>query len=159
MKTNLSSRILLRTTPMMVLCCLLASSASAIAQSDDGTGRGQPFHCSNRTLHGDYGFTLIGEILGPGLQFRGVVMQHYDGKGSFLQVDHIVLNGMPPAQEWTPGTGTYAVNPDCTGSAVITVPGNPLSPINLHFVVVKHGTEIHQVVDANAVTAIGIKVE
>jgi len=32
-------------------------------------------------------------------------------------------------------------------------------PINLHFVVVRHGTEIHQVVDASAVTAIAIKVE
>ena len=136
----------------MIVCSLLIVASSARADDRDKT-------CSNRTLQGDYGFTLLGEILGPGFQFRGVVMQHYDGKGSLSQVDHIVLNGMPPLQEWTPGTGTYTVNPDCTGSAVITVPGNPLSPINLHFVVVKHGTEIHQVVDANAVTAIGIKVE
>jgi hypothetical protein len=36
----------------------------------------------------------------------------------------------------------------------------PLNPeVKLHFVVVRHGTEIHQVVDANAVTAIGIKVK
>ena len=59
----------------------------------------------------------------------------------------------------TPGSGTYTVNPNCTGSAVIIVPGNPLSPINLHFVVVKQGKEIHQVVDANVVTAVGDKVE
>jgi hypothetical protein len=31
--------------------------------------------------------------------------------------------------------------------------------VNLHFVVVKRGTEIHQVVDGDAVTATGIKVE
>ena len=74
-------------------------------------------------------------------------------------MDHIVFNGVPPTQEWTPGSGTYTVNPNCTGSAVINVPGNPLSPINLHFVVVKQGKEIHQVVDANAVTAVGNKVE
>ena len=51
------------------------------------------------------------------------------------------------------------VNPDCTGVAVIIISGDPSSPVNLHFVVVKHGREIHQVVDANAVTAIGNKVE
>lgn len=42
-------------------------------------------------------------------------------------------------------------NPQC--------PGNPLSPINLHFVIAKDGREIHQVVDANAVTAVGNKVD
>ncbi|MGC1907406.1 MAG: hypothetical protein WA715_26515 [Candidatus Acidiferrum sp.] len=62
-------------------------------------------------------------------------------------------------QEWTPGTGTYSVNSNCTGSATLNVPGNPLSPINLHFVIAKDGREIHQVVDANAVTAVGNKVD
>jgi hypothetical protein len=74
-------------------------------------------------------------------------------------VDHVVFNGVPPTEEWTPGSGTYTINPNCTGSAVINVPGNPLSPINLHFVVVRQGKEIRQVVDANAVTAVGNKVE
>ena len=133
----------------------LAARRPATARADDEDTK----VCTNHTLHGDYGFALEGEILGPGLQFRGVVMQHYDGKGNFTQVDHIVVNGVPPAEEWTPGSGTYAVNPNCTGSAVINVPGNPLSPINLHFVVVKQGKEIHQVVDANVVTAVGNKVE
>jgi hypothetical protein len=74
-------------------------------------------------------------------------------------VDHIVTEGMPPLQEWTPGSGTYTVNPDCTGVAVINVPGNPNSPINLHFVVVKQGKEIHQVVDTNAVSTVGKRVK
>lgn len=47
---------------------------------------------------------------------------------------------------------------DCTGSAVIHSQSNP-DPVNLHFVVVNDGNEIHQVVDANAVTAVGIKVK
>jgi hypothetical protein len=63
---------------------------------------------------------------------------------------------MPPAEEWTAGSGTYTVNPDCTGAAVINAPGNP--PINLHFVIVRQGKEIHQVVDSNAATAVGIRV-
>jgi hypothetical protein len=40
---------------------------------------------------------------------------------------------------------------------VLHPPSNP--EVNLHFVIVRRGREIHQVVDADAVTAIGIKVE
>jgi hypothetical protein len=151
------SRISMVAIPIMIVCGLLlpASSMGPTVRADNEDTKG----CTNKTLQGDYGFALEGEILGPGLQFRGVVMQHYDGNGNFTQVDHIVFNGVPPAEEWTPGSGTYTVNPNCTGSAVIIVPGNPLSPINLHFVVVKQGKEIHQVVDANAVTAVGNRVE
>jgi len=151
MGRKLFTRLMLAVTHAMIVCCLMTSGASAAPRSEV-----QP--CSNHTLFGDYGFALEGTILGPGLPFRGVVMQHYDGKGNLTQVDHVVTNGFPPAQEWTPGTGTYTVNPDCTGAAVINVPGNPLSPINLHFVVVRQGKEIHQVVDGNAVTAVGTRV-
>ena len=151
------SRMSMVAIPIMIVCGLLvaASSMGPTARADNEDTK----VCTNRTLQGDYGFALEGEILGPGLQFRGVVLQHYDGKGNFTQVDHIVFNGVPPAEEWTPGSGTYTVNPNCTGSAVVIVPGNPLSPINLHFVVVREGKEIRQVVDANAVTAVGNKVE
>jgi hypothetical protein len=151
------SRMSMLAIPIMIVCGLLvaASSMGPTARADNEDTK----VCTNKTLQGDYGFTLVGEILGPGLQFRGVVMQHYDGTGNFTQVDHIIVNGMPPAEEWTPGSGTYTVNPNCTGSAVVIVPGNPLSPINLHFVVVREGKEIRQVVDANAVTAVGNKVE
>jgi hypothetical protein len=151
------SRTSIVAIPIMIVCGLLvaASSMRPTARADNEDTK----VCTNRTLQGDYGFALEGEILGPGLQFRGVVLQHYDGKGNFTQVDHIVFNGVPPAEEWTPGSGTYTVNPNCTGSAVVIVPGNPLSPINLHFVVVREGKEIRQVVDANAVTAVGNKVE
>ena len=151
------SRISMVAIPILIVCGLLvpASSMGPTVRADNEETTG----CTNKTLQGDYGFALEGEILGPGLQFRGVVMTHFDGNGNFTQVDHIVFNGVPAAEEWTPGSGTYTVNPNCTGSAVLIVPGNPLSPINLHFVVVRQGKEIHQVVDANAVTAVGNKVE
>jgi hypothetical protein len=147
--------------PILVASGLMVAASPARVElgrgavHDDEDGKG----CSNRTLRGDYGFALQGEILGPGIQLRGVVMQHYDGRGNITQVDHIVENGMAPTTEWRPGTGTYTVNANCTGSAVLTVPGDPGSPINLHFVVVNQGKEIHQVVDANAVTAVGTKVD
>jgi hypothetical protein len=157
MKSNSISRSLMAAIPMAIVCGLLASSAPVMAQSANAQPASKP--CSNRTLSGDYGFALEGTLLGPGLPLRGIVLQHYDGKGGLTQVDHIVTDGFSPPLEWTPGSGTYTVNPDCTGSAVLTVPGNPSSPINLHFVVVKRGREIRQVVDANAVTAVGNKVD
>ena len=153
MKTHSISRTLMATTPMLIVCVVLALGASAVAE---GPGTGP---CSNRTLFGDYGLTVEAMLLGPNLPLRAVVMQHYDGKGALTQVDHVVVNGMPPTVEWTEGSGTYTVNPNCTGSAVINIPGNPLSPVNLHFAVVNQGREIHQVVDANTVTAVGTKVD
>ena len=114
--------------------------------------------CSNRTLLGEYSAQIVGTILGPNLPLRGLASARYDGKGNFTQVDHIVTGGLAPVEEWTPGYGTYSVNPDCTGSAVILSQSSP-DPLNIHFVIVKNGTEIHQVVDANAVTAVAIKVK
>src|SRR5260370_2370821 len=97
-------------------------------------------------------------ILGPNLPLRGLFMAHYDGEGNLTLVDHIVINGVPPvhSEEWRPGSGTYTVNPDCTGSAVIST-ANP--PIPLHFVVVNHGTAIHLVVDANPITVVSRRVD
>ena len=155
MKNNLITKILVPATYTMALCFLLASGVSAVAQSGNGvSGNGR---CSNRTLSGDYGFTLEGTILGPNIPLRGVVMVHYDGNGHFTQVDHIIDGGTPPSQEWAPGTGTYSVNPDCTGSGVINS-SSAQGPLYVHFVVVNNGKQINQVVDANAVTAVGVKV-
>ena len=145
---------------MMIVCGLLAASSPAWAGDDD-------VKCTNRTLSGDYGFAIEGVILAlpgvtvphGGFQLRGVAMTHFDGKGKLTQVDHITVNGMPPPVEWAPATGTYKVNADCTGTFQLIIPGNPLSPVNAHFVIVRRGLEIRTVVGANAVTSIGIKVE
>ena len=148
-------RILMVTIAMIV--CFVLAGASAMAQSD--TAHSGDRRCSNRTLFGDYGSQIEGTILGPNLPFRGLAMAHFDGKGNITQVDHIVFNGIPPAEEWTPGTGTYTVNPDCTGSAVINSTSAAQGPVNLHFVVVNNGKQINQVVDANAVTAVSYRVD
>ena len=146
----------------VVFAALAGALAWAQSEADDeGT-------CSNRSLKGDYGFAVEGIILavpgvrlppGAALPMRGVAMTHFDGKGSLTQVHHIVVNGMPPKEQWTPGSGTYNINPNCTGTATINIAGNPLSPVKLHLVVVKSGKEVHTVVEANAVTSVGIKVE
>lgn len=142
-------------TPLMIVCGLLASGASARAESEGGA-------CSNRTLQGDYGYAAEGVLLGiPGLpevQFRSVGMTHFDGKGNLTWVEHTVVNGVPLNAGWTAASGTYTVNPNCTGTAVVNTPNSPV-PLNLAFVVVKQGKEIHSVLDANAIATVFIKVE
>jgi hypothetical protein len=145
---------------VLILCLALASVSLAVAQSNDpAENRGHKV-CSNRTIAGDYGVQIEGTILGPNLTLRTLLMVHFDNAGSFSSVDHVVLGGEPPApaDEWRPTTGTYSVNPDCTGSASVDVsPGNP--PLNYHFVVVDRGRQILLVVDGGAIRGVGYRVD
>ncbi len=125
-------------------------------------GTGHAFACSNGMLNGDYAFTITGQILaGPTAgPVSGVAMTHFDGAGNVTQVDYVAHNGVLPAEEWRPATGTYTVNGDCTGTyQLIFTDGSPA--INAHFVLGKLGREIQSVV-SNKGTAImgkGMKVE
>ncbi len=167
MPKHLISRISIVTIPVFLACGLFGFILSAKSQSDSATrfsaqNQYGPTPCSDRTIAGNYAFTVEGLLLlpqGVTLTVRGVSLAHYDGRGNITQVDHVVDNGMPPQEEWTPGSGTYVVNPDCTGSQTIDIPGNPASPIKLHFVVGKASKEIRQVVDTNAVIATGSRVD
>jgi hypothetical protein len=141
---------------MMVVCGLLAAGVFARAQ-DAGA-------CSDKTLRGDFGFAVEGVVLpapGVAIPIRGVHMTHFDGQGSLTQVDHIVVNGIAPALEWTPVTGTYHVNADCTGS-IHLIPSTG-GFVNLRIVVVNQGKEIHAVVTApfdgpgRTVSSVGIR--
>ena len=137
---------------------LLASGSPARAQSPDGA-------CSNRTILGDYGFSVDGLILpapGVALPVRGVHMTHFDGKGNLTQIDSLLANGSP-ISDWTPVVGTYHVNADCTGTILLHPSTGGF--VNLRIVVVGQGKEIHTVVwppfdgPGRTVTSVGIKVE
>ena len=113
---------------------------------------------------GDYGFAIEGVGGLPPVfainAIRGVAMGHFDGKGNYTQVDHVVAGGAAPPEEWTFGSGPYTVNANCTGKLTINIPGSPFSPVRIHFVVVRQGKEVRFVVDSGSATsAIGIKVE
>ena len=139
---------------IIIVCALLASCTSAMAQSSNG-------HCSNRTIFGDYGSDSRGLLLpapGTSIDFRGLTMTHFDGKGNLTWVEHSVVGGNPANPGWLAASGTYSVNPDCTGLAVVITPNSPV-PLNLYFVVVKHGQEIHTVLDSNAISTVFIRVE
>src|SRR5438270_1372149 len=159
-------RILMLGTPS-IICGLLASGASAMAQSDvDGTAAPETAHnsrfCSNRTLSCDYGDAGGGVLIGtPGLpqeaQFRSVGVSHFDGKGNFTGTEHTVVNGTSLEVGWTANSGTYSVNRNCTGTLVLNTPDSPV-PLNLFFVVVRQGSEFHTVLETSAIAATWIKV-
>jgi len=158
MRKESFSRISMFATWLAMVGAFLASSAFATAETEDGA-------CSNRTLQGDYGFAVEGLILpapGVSIPVRGLHVTHFDGKGNLTQVDSILLNG-DPISDWTPVTGTYHVDANCTGTMLLH-PSNG-GFVNLRIVVVRNGKEIHAVVwppfdgPARTVTSVGIKVE
>lgn len=157
MKPDLNSKI---SAAMIILVSLLTFGMSALAEVDNAAANSRSANrrCSNRTLSGDYGTIIEGTILGPNLPLRTVSMAHYDGDGNLTSQDYVVLNGMPPAEEWRTANGTYTVNLDCTGTATIeTAPGAP--PIRIHFVVVNRGREIRAVTDGSAITLTARRVD
>ena len=144
----------------LTLCLTLAPVSLAVAQSNDSAQNRWHKVCSNRTIAGDYGVQIEGTILDLNLTLRTLLMVHFDEAGTFTSVDHVVHGGEPPApaDEWRPSTGTYLVNPNCTGSASVDVsPGNP--PLNYHFVVVDRGRQILLVVDGGAIRGVGYRVD
>jgi hypothetical protein len=114
--------------------------------------------CSNGTLRGNYAFVIDGQILSgptPGI-LRGLAMTHFDGDGNLAQVDVITINGSQQGSDWSPGTGTYEVSPDCTGEATINTEHGP--PLDLRLVTADHGTTVHTIVVGNPVSSTGTKV-
>jgi hypothetical protein len=102
--------------------------------------------CNNSTIRGTYAFTIQGTIFlrgGSTLLLDGIAKETFDGKGNETQIDAVATNGvLTPG--WRPGTGTYSVNPDCTGTQTIVISGMP--DLHLQFIVAQGGTTIHQVV-------------
>lgn len=149
---------------VMTVCCIVMSSTPTLAQWEDSSNLSHGERgCLNKTLSGDYGFASQGVLLNvpgvpPGTPFRSVGLAHFDGKGNLTWVEHTVVGGVPLNTGWTPASGTYSVNPDCTGTAVVFTPNSPV-PLNLAFVVVRQGNEVHTVLDANAITTVFTKVD
>lgn len=118
-----------------VLSKLIAAAAVGLLVTGTGA-QSLMAACSNRTLSGSYAFRVSGEVFTPnGIVNRdGVAMTHFDGEGGLTQVDWVVANGAvvpgPPNQYGFHDmeTGSYTVNPDCTGEAEIDFPMPPTEP-------------------------------
>ncbi len=129
----------------------IAATLVLLALGAFGTAYAQSTNpaCNNRLIAGNYGFTVQGTKLagsGPTGPQVGVAMAQFDGKGGFTQIDTVTISGQVVSDfTHTPATGTYTVNPDCTGTFTITfTDGRP--PVETSFVVVENGLEIDTVV-------------
>jgi hypothetical protein len=116
--------------------------------------------CSDSTIRGSYAFTIHGTIFLPNgstLLIDGIAKETFDGQGNETQVDAVADNGnLTPG--WRPGSGTYSLSADCTGTQTISVAGMP--DLHLQFIVAQGGNTIHQVVidPGAAVTAEGERI-
>ncbi len=147
MKSN-ASRVL---TSLAVSALLAAVPARA--QEADRWG------CDDRSLRGDYGFTIDGTVFaGPSpFLIKGVALTHFDGHGTLRQVDFTTRNGVPATPDWRPATGTDAIASDCTGSAVIN-PADGSPSLNLRLVVVDRGRQVLTTVAGNSTNSIGTRI-
>ncbi len=134
----------------LFLCLSLALATPAQAE-----------YCNNGTLQGAYGYHAEG-ALSPAptvsLTFRSVGLTHFDGNGHLNWVEHTVIGGLSLAPGFTPATGRYTVNANCTGTAIINTPNSPV-PLRLSFVIEKDGKLIHSVLATDAVTTEFTKVD
>jgi len=79
---------------------------------------------------------------GTSLVLTGVTKTTYDGLGNLRSLDASGVNGNVPTG-WRTGSGSYTVNPDCTGTETISFPGQP--DIHTQFVVAQSGNKLHYV--------------
>jgi hypothetical protein len=150
-------RMLKSTTAVAVTALII--TAGALSWDTSARAQAAPGQCSNQTLNGSYAFEIDGQILsGPfaGL-LRGLAMTHFDARGNLDQVDFATLNGIPRWTGWRPVTGTYQINADCTGEAVLN-PSDGSPSLHLFLVVANHGQEIKTVVAGNATGSRGTRV-
>jgi hypothetical protein len=97
--------------------------------------------CSESSLRGPYGFQIKGTIVGLG-PIGGVARVAFDGAGNVTQTDNVTVNGFPIVVN-RPGSGTYVVNADCTGTETLDTGGQVL---HTTFVLAENGKEIFDIV-------------
>jgi hypothetical protein len=103
-----------------------------------GASSAQAEQCSNASLSGAYGFHGFATIVSPGSPGtpRAIIgLFTLDGHGNFTAKLTLDDNGTIISR---PDTGTYAVNPDCTGTIF------PTSGGSVEIVVVDGGKEFYQ---------------
>jgi hypothetical protein len=115
----------------------------ALATSSEVQARAR--ECTDSTIRGTYAFTIHGEILTPGgpVLVDGIAKTTFDGDGELTQVSAVAINGNIPLV-WSPATGAYTVNSDCTGT--ITQISTDQRTLHFAIIVSQSGNHIHTVV-------------
>ena len=121
---------------LLFLTFVLAASSTLTANASG---------CTNMTIKGAWVQSLQGLIFlpdGTSLVLTGVTKTTYDGLGSLTVLDASGVNGNVPTG-WRTGSGSYTVNPDCTGTETISFPGQ--ADIHAQFLVAQSGNKLHYV--------------
>ncbi len=141
-----------RTARIAIATGVLAiSGGGSMGPGDSAKAQELGYQCSDATIRGTYGIQMQGTQpvpppQGGGTQtLIGVVVRTYHGDGTFSQVDNIKgsVTGIVPDR---PGSGTYQVNPDCSGVTFFQ-PG-PGITIEERMVIVDRGNEIRSIVSS-----------
>jgi hypothetical protein len=134
-------------------------AAAIILRALTGTawagGSDDQFVCSNATLKGDYAFSVLTIVEAPPGGPNVVVgLGTFDGRGGFKQIDY-PGNGatdMNLDEKFRTGqTGSYKVNPNCTGFMTIDIVQAGLVIENA-IVISNGGRAIHGVVASGTVS-------
>ena len=130
------------TTLVIVSTMVFALGVVPRAQADEHEG------CSKATLRGSFGYTSTATLLdsfvppplaGPAAE---IGKQTFDGKGNTDATATLSANGNPAT---VTVEGTYAVNPDCTGSMTLHV--SPIdATVHADFVIDDDGAELRAIV-------------
>jgi hypothetical protein len=112
--------------------------------------------CSNATLGGNYavigdGFVPSGPPPAPMVPFANMSLMTLDGTGNLTNKITVSRNGQISQNL---DSGTYTVNPDCTGTMAITIPTPPFQ-LTFNLVVAdmqgNHGREFYFIATTNSV--------
>jgi hypothetical protein len=116
---------------IVALVAIALTAAPAAKAADKG--------CSDATLRGTFSDQDTGTIVGLG-PFAGVNVDTFNGKGKITISGVSSVNGSISAGL---ETGTYQVNPDCTGTYTVTGGG---ITIDAFFVIDQDGNELQIVI-------------
>jgi hypothetical protein len=124
---------------------LAVAAALAVAPTAQAADKG----CTNGSLKGTFAYTNTGVLtapVSPAGPFAGVGAQTFDGNGNTTATGSVSVNGNIFAVTIT---GTYTVNPDCTGTFTLLVsvlsPPMTLPPGHVFFVIDDNGAEFRAI--------------
>jgi hypothetical protein len=126
---------------------LTIAVATAFALGIAPTAQAADKGCSNATLKGTFAYTNTGFVTAPPPEagpFAGVGTQTFDGNGGTTATAMVSQNGNIFAATIT---GTYTVNPDCTGTFTLLVSPAGIPPFTNHvfFVIDDSGAEFRAI--------------
>src|SRR5262249_55823121 len=140
-RESLAGRTLMKRTAMSVALAIAALAWVGAKQVNAQEGEG----CSVATLNGTFGIQVTGSIVafGPIGPVAEAGLIRFDGTGGVSQTTTVSLNGtiIPDRSSLS---GSYQVNPDCTGDLSLVLPVGPgvTTTSTSHFVIVDHAKEI-----------------